>query len=58
VTQSQRNLISHAIIVAENAYGELGSKAANGAQSRPTVQQLNRTLERLQSIGKTLEAAL
>jgi predicted transcriptional regulator len=36
--------------LAENARHELGERAANGGRARPTVAQLNRTLERLASI--------
>ena len=58
MTRAQRNLIKFAATIASNARAELGSNTANGASARPTVAQLNRTLERLASIEQIIGKAL
>jgi hypothetical protein len=44
--------------LAENAHAELGRNAGDGAKARPTVTQLNRTLERLASIARLADIHL
>lgn len=58
LSEIDRKSIAHAIMIASNAERELGSKAGDGAKARPTVGQLNRTLERLCSIQTVLEPIL
>lgn len=54
----RRTLVQHAIFLADNARRDLGLKAGDGANARPPVATLNRTLERLDSIITTLTKAL
>jgi len=58
MTPAQKQLVQHAIFLADNAQRDLGQNAQDGVRGRPTVAQLNRTLERLASIVTTLAAAL
>lgn len=58
LTTAQRQLVAHAIMIAENASRDLCSKAADGPSARPSVATLNRTIERLASIETTLKAVL
>lgn len=46
------------VTFAENAHHDLGRNAGDGAKARPTVAQLNRTLERLEAITRTAKLAL
>lgn len=50
--------LNHAAFIAANAHDDLSSKAGDGAKARPTVAQLNRTLERLVDIQSIIERVL
>ncbi|MFZ5715734.1 MAG: hypothetical protein ACOY3N_23150 [Bradyrhizobium sp.] len=58
ITGASRDLVQHAIFLADNARRDLGLRAGDGASARPGVATLNRTLERLDSIIVTLAKAL
>lgn len=58
ITGASRDLVQHAIFLADNARRDLGLKAGDGASARPPVASLNRTLDRLDSIIETLAKAL
>lgn len=48
-----RNALEMILTLAENSHADLGLNAGDGVKARPTVAQLNRTLERLASIADT-----
>lgn len=58
LTAIDRRTIADALMCAQNAERDLGSKAADGPKGRPTVATLNRTMERLASIQRLLEQVL
>jgi hypothetical protein len=58
MNQTEREALGLIQVIAESARSELGSRAANGSKARPTVDQLNRTLERLSSIIRLAEGVL
>jgi hypothetical protein len=58
MTNTQLLAINHIKALAENARRELGYNAANGRAARPTVKQLNSTLDRLASIINTIDNAV
>ncbi len=58
MTSEQRRMLAHAIMVAQNASSDLGRNAGDGPKARPTVAQLNRTMERLESIQLILKEAM
>lgn len=56
MTLAQRQLVAHAIMLADNAACDLCRNAGDGPKARPTVATLNRTAERLASIEHILKA--
>jgi len=58
MTPAQVSLIQHTITVAENAADDLNYKGHGAPRARPTLHQLDRTVSRLQSIVRSLEAVL
>ena len=58
MTQAQIQAIGFIKMLAENARRELGLNAANGSKARPTVKQINSTLDRLSSIIESADIAL
>lgn len=58
LTDIDRRTLAHALMCAQNAIRDLGSKAADGPKARPTADTLNRTMERLGSIERLLEQVL
>lgn len=58
LTETQIKAVQFAKEVAIMAEADLGRNAGDGPKARPAVAQINRTLERLQSIEKLLTDAL
>lgn len=58
MTEDDKASFRRIAIFANAAYRDLSGKAADGAKARPTVAQLNRTLERLLDIRSEATAAL
>lgn len=50
MTPTQIQMIEHIGQIAKNAVAELGNRANRGTRARPTVQELNNTIDRLTSI--------
>lgn len=55
LTAAQLGGITMVRYLADTAHKELGSRACRGTAARPTVAQLNRTMERLQAILDTID---
>ena len=58
MTPTQLMAIQHVRSLAENAKRELSQNANKGTSARPTVKQLNSTLDRLASIIDTIDKAV
>lgn len=54
----QQHALEFILTLAENARDDLGLNAGDGPKARPTVAQLNRTLERLGSIVDAARRAI
>lgn len=58
VTHAERRAFEFIAMLAANAHADLSTKAGDGPKARPTVAQLNRTLDRLASIRESVETIL
>lgn len=58
LSPTQVDALVHAFNLAEAADKDLRTNAGDGARARPTLAQINRTLDRLVSIKNTLNIVL